>query len=137
MGSFIENNLGRDERIEYQAEISAWSVIPYVLVGLLTFWIIVGFFAWGAAISRFFATELAVTNKKVISKTGLISRDTIEILHSKVEGVRVQQGLFGRLMNYGDVIITGTGISHTPIRGIKDPVAFRNAFLEINEKAKP
>jgi hypothetical protein len=45
----------------------------------------------------------------------------------KIESVDVDQSLIGRLFDYGDVIIRGTGAGIEPLRGIDSPLAFRNA----------
>jgi uncharacterized membrane protein YdbT with pleckstrin-like domain len=71
-------------------------------------------------------TELAITDRRVIYKTGLIRRHTFEMNLSKVESVGVNQSLFGRLFGFGEVEIKGTGASLTPIPRISDPLAFRS-----------
>jgi uncharacterized membrane protein YdbT with pleckstrin-like domain len=80
------------------------------------------------------STELVVTDKRVIAKFGLISTRSIEIRLDKVESVRVQQGLVGRIFNYGDIMITGTGTSFDPIPRIAGPLAFRNALNDAMER---
>ena len=71
-------------------------------------------------------TELAVTDHRVIYKTGLLSRHTIEMNRDKVESVDVDQSLFGRIFGYGTVVVRGTGGSLEPIRNIGDPLTFRS-----------
>jgi uncharacterized membrane protein YdbT with pleckstrin-like domain len=70
-------------------------------------------------------TELAVTDHRVIYKSGLLSRHTIEMNRDKVESVDVDQSLLGRIFGYGTVIVRGTGGSLEPIRNIGDPLTFR------------
>jgi len=71
-------------------------------------------------------TELAVTDHRVIYKSGLLSRHTIEMNRDKVESVDVDQSLLGRIFGYGTVIVRGTGGSLEPIRNIGDPLSFRS-----------
>jgi uncharacterized membrane protein YdbT with pleckstrin-like domain len=71
-------------------------------------------------------TELAVTDHRVIYKTGLLSRHTIEMNRDKVESVDVDQSLLGRILGYGTVVVRGTGGSLEPIRNIGDPLTFRS-----------
>lgn len=79
-----------------------------------------------------FSTELAVTNKRVIAKTGLISRKTIELNLSKVESLNVDQSILGRIFNYGQITVNGTGGIKTPFKYISKPLNFRRAVnLEI------
>jgi len=70
-------------------------------------------------------TELAVTDHRVIYKSGLLSRHTIEMNRDKVESVDVDQSLLGRILGYGTVVVRGTGGSLEPIRNIGDPLSFR------------
>ncbi len=71
-------------------------------------------------------TEFAVTDRRVIYKTGLFRRNTFEMNLSKVESVGVVQTILGRLLNYGEVEIKGTGASLTPVSLISDPLTFRS-----------
>jgi uncharacterized membrane protein YdbT with pleckstrin-like domain len=82
--------------------------------------------AWLAAFVKRWTTELAVTDRRVIYKTGLIRRDTFEINLSKVESVGVSQSILGRLLGYGEVDIKGTGASLAPITIISNPLRFRS-----------
>ena len=71
-------------------------------------------------------TELAVTDHRVIYKSGLLSRHTIEMNRDKVESVDVDQSLLGRILGYGTVIVRGTGGSLEPIGIVGDPLTFRS-----------
>lgn len=84
--------------------------------------------AWSGLVAfiRQATTELALTDRRVIYKTGLFKRHTMEMNRSKVETVGVDQSVLGRLLNYGTVIVRGTGGSFEPIRQIEDPLTFRN-----------
>ncbi|MGT2505704.1 PH domain-containing protein [Cupriavidus basilensis] len=79
------------------------------------------------------STELAVTNRKVVAKVGFIRRDTIEMRLGKVESVQVKQSLFGRMFDYGTIIISGAGNPQAPIRNIARPLEFRRAVNELVE----
>src|SRR5262249_55482755 len=82
--------------------------------------------AWLRAWIRRASTELAVTDRRVIFKRGLIRRHTVEMNMDKVESVDVDQSILGRLFNYGDVTVRGTGASIEPLRMIDDPLALRS-----------
>ena len=73
------------------------------------------------------SSEFAVTNKRVIIKVGVLKTRTLEMLLSKVETVAVTQGVFGRMLGYGTIVVTGTGGTHEPFRLIADPLGFRRA----------
>ena len=98
----------------------------------ISLWIgaaVLGLFGLLSGISAFIqqaATELVLTDRRVIYKTGVFKRHTMEMNRSKVETVGVDQSVLGRLLNYGTVIVRGTGGSFEPIRHIEDPLTFRN-----------
>jgi len=71
-------------------------------------------------------TELAVTDQRVIYKTGLLARHTLEMNRARVESVTVDQTVLGRLFGYGTVIVRGVGSALEPIRNINDPLTFRS-----------
>jgi uncharacterized membrane protein YdbT with pleckstrin-like domain len=80
-----------------------------------------------------FTTEFAVTNRRLIAKTGLIRRQTLEILLSKVESVSVDQNILGRVLNFGTVTVTGTGGTSESFLAIVDPINVRNKINQIIE----
>ena len=60
----------------------------------------------------FLTTELALTNKRVIAKSGIIRRNVIDVVsNTKVEGVSYNQGIIGRIFGYGSVLVRGTGVA--------------------------
>lgn len=79
-------------------------------------------------------TEFAVTNRRVIAKTGFIRRHTVEMLLAKVESVAVQQGILGRLLNFGTVTVTGTGGTQESFKTIAEPLEVRKKINQIIER---
>lgn len=71
------------------------------------------------------ATEMAVTSKRVIVKTGIAERRTVEILLSRIESVAVDEPALGRLLGYGTVIVRGTGGTPETFEKIYHPLEFR------------
>ncbi len=78
------------------------------------------------ALIRRSTTELAVTDRRVIYKTGIFQRHSMEMNRSKVETVGVNQSILGRILGYGTVSVRGTGGSFEPIPFIGDPLTFRS-----------
>lgn len=76
------------------------------------------------------ATELAVTSKRIIAKTGLIRRHTIELNLGKVESLSVAQSVSGRLFGFGNISFSGTGGAVNLVATIDDPLAFRRAAMQ-------
>ena len=80
---------------------------------------------FGVGLVRRNATEMAVTNKRVIVKSGLANRRTIELLLSRIEGIAVEEPALGRLLGYGTVIVRGTGGTPEVFPQIARPLEFR------------
>ncbi|MBV9066215.1 MAG: PH domain-containing protein [Methylobacteriaceae bacterium] len=160
--SYVEGSLGQGEVVTYVTH-KHWVifvapifqlVVALVLVGIgfkigdLWIWLgwlmrILGYVVLaigavhllGAWISRI-TTELAVTNRKVVGKWGLISRRTIEQRLDKVDSIEVEQSILGRILGYGTVEVRGSGVSMTPLRLIGDPITFRRRVEDALNAAK-
>lgn len=76
-----------------------------------------------------FTTEIAVTDRRIIFKHGFISRQTTEMNMTKVESVDVTQSVLGRIFDYGDILVRGTGAGLEPLSMIANPLAFRNVVI--------
>jgi len=133
MASYVEGVLTKGEQVVYKAKVSLWSLAPMFLLGLILLPLWVGLLFWAAAAVRYFTTELAITNKRVIAKFGLIRRSTIEINLQKIESIQVNQSILGRVFNYGSIVLSGAGDPQAPIPGISNPLQFRRAFVDTQE----
>jgi uncharacterized membrane protein YdbT with pleckstrin-like domain len=80
------------------------------------------------------ATEMAVTNRRVVIKTGLASRKTIEMLLNKVESIEVSETAFGRMLGYGTIVVIGTGGTPEPFHKVAHPLEFRSQVQQQIEK---
>ncbi|HVW21001.1 MAG TPA: PH domain-containing protein [Opitutaceae bacterium] len=76
------------------------------------------------------AARFYVTNRRVLIRLGLIRQRSVEMLLTQIEGVTVRQGMLGRLLGYGTVVVEGTGGDHDPFRFIGHPEDFRLAIQE-------
>lgn len=132
--SYIDDSLIEGEKVVHRARVTYWSQWLPILLGILTFWTIVGllFFVWVWISVR--STEIAITNKRVIAKFGFIKRRTVEINLDKVEALKVEQGVMGRILNFGTIFISGAGTSVAPIPHIADPLVFRRKFMEATNR---
>jgi uncharacterized membrane protein YdbT with pleckstrin-like domain len=131
MASYIDNNLMSGETVLYRSHISRWSLAPLILGGIVLLPAVgIGliFLVW--AWVSYKTTEFAVTDKRIIAKTGLISRNTVEMFLDKVESLNVEQSIPGRILNYGTVTIRGTGATSEPIKSISAPLVLRKHFME-------
>jgi uncharacterized membrane protein YdbT with pleckstrin-like domain len=135
MTSYIDKALIKDERVLYRGNISLWSLSLLLFLGVILLPVGIGLIFLLVAYIRYKTTELAITNKRVIAKFGFISRRTVEININKVESIQVEQGIAGRIFDYGSLIISGAGDPQAPITGISDPMRFRKAFIEAQDGA--
>jgi uncharacterized membrane protein YdbT with pleckstrin-like domain len=99
-----------------------------LLYGALVFGVCAVVLAIPAWLKRL-GTEVAVTDRRIISKSGLIQRHTTEVNMDKVESVDVDQSIFGRLFDYGSITIRGTGEGIATLRNIAAPLEFRNTVM--------
>lgn len=130
MSSYIDQILIDGEQVIYQARLSLWSQIVLILVGIILlplFGLGLALLFWAWLVCR--TTELAITNKRIISKSGIIQRTTMELRLDKIESIKVDQGLMGRMLNFGAITISGTGGDKTPIESIADPLQFQKYFM--------
>ncbi len=74
---------------------------------------------------RYLSSDFAVTDKRVLARMGILHRQSLETLLTKIEGIGVEQDLWGRLLGYGTITITGTGGTRESITGIPRPLEFR------------
>lgn len=84
---------------------------------------------------QWWVTEIAVTSRQVIYKKGLIRRQTNEMNMDKVESVRIDQSILGRMLNYGTVTILGTGEGFETLSTIASPIELRNSITGTTHKA--
>jgi uncharacterized membrane protein YdbT with pleckstrin-like domain len=80
------------------------------------------------------ATEMALTNRRVVIKTGLVGRTTIEMLLNKVESIEVSETVLGRMLGYGTIVVIGTGGTPEPFHRVAHPLEFRSKVQQQIEK---
>ena len=137
MTSYIEEALVKDEKVVHIGHISLWSLWHLIALGVLLLPAFgIGLIFLVIAYVRYKSVELAVTTKRLIVKHGFVRRQTVEINLNRVESIQVEQGLLGRLFNFGTLIVAGTGTSHAPLTGIAEPMGFRKAFIEAQDGGK-
>ena len=144
--SYVEKHLMPGEQIEYRTTLY-WLVfvVPILLLiaaiwlfslggniaKILAYILMVGVLVTGlSAVIERRTSEFAVTNKRVLIKTGLIRRHSLETLLSKIESIGVAQSLLGRILGFGTIVISGTGGSKEPFHRIADPMMFRRRVQE-------
>jgi uncharacterized membrane protein YdbT with pleckstrin-like domain len=131
--SYIEESLGDGETIIAEAHFPwtygalAWAALIFLGIFLI------GIIIFIAMMVKKWSTEIGVTSHRFVEKKGLISRHTNEIALPNIEGVKVNQGMMGRIFDYGTVRIEGTGVDAITTPNIADPVGFVRAIQTAKE----
>ena len=112
--------------MEAQPEAARWA--GWIGLGIMAIGLFWGFVHW----VELRTSEFAVTTTRVIFKVGLVARYTTELLLSKVESIAVQQSLTGRILDYGDLTVIGTGGTREVFRRVRDPITFRNYVQQVS-----
>jgi len=127
--SYIDESLSQDEKVAALFKPHWFAYLPMVLwllLGLVTFGL-----TWLIALYEYLKLrflEQGVTNKRVIVKRGIVGRSTDEMKLSSIETVEISQGVAGRIFGFGDIKVTGRGISDVVFTRIHDPMAVKRAI---------
>lgn len=147
--SYVQRVLQPNEQVRHISSIHwivYWPGVAVALLAAVAFWLSATQFMPGVwrytgyalalvavvlLIQQWFhswVTEIAVTNRRVIYKKGLIQRETTEMNMDKVESVQIDQSILGRMLDYGNVTIHGTGEGFKTLRTIANPIELRNSI---------
>jgi Bacterial PH domain len=110
-----------------------WEQHIVIRMGILMMFV-VGLYLFGHMMMVKATTEIAVTTERLVYKKGLIARHVGELNVDRIEGVSVQQGVLGRMCNYGRVCIRGMGVGEVMLPVIEDPIEFRKAVNEAKSR---
>ena len=88
-------------------------------------------FLWYIVINN--GKKFTLTNKRIILKTGIVQRNSKELMLRKCESINVRQSIMGRILGYGDVIVS-TGEDKDVFKYIKHPMAFSTRINEQIDK---
>ena len=113
--SYIEDSLSDGERVDALFQLHWFAKVPMII------WIILAI-----------PTEQGVTNKRVILKTGFISRHTEEMKLNSIETVEIRQGVMGRMFGFGTIEVTGRGISDVVFKGVDDPMGVKRRIESVS-----
>ena len=79
--------------------------------------------------------EFVVTNRRILIKSGIIRRASYELRLEKLESIQVYQGICGRLLGYGTILVHGVGASRQSVMRINSPLVFRqHIFTELSKQ---
>ena len=110
--AYLDESLAPGETIVARFDLhwtAKWRLIVYLLLAIPTLGIalIAAIYEW----LRLRSIEMGVTNRRVVRKTGIVSRETAELRLASIETIDLRQTTWGRVLGYGDVVLTGRGES--------------------------
>lgn len=140
--SYVRNNLLSDEKIIVETELhyiifaqtTCWLLLTLIFALIRSYhaasllFFILAVIAGARAMIAYLQSEFAVTNMRVLIKSGLINVRYLEIMLRNVASVQVDQSLLGRLCGYGSVKICDNGQVCSLFRYIDNPFEFRKAL---------
>lgn len=135
--SYIDKSLGQGETLIMRAHFHWWYTFKALLALIFLGIFIVGIFIFFSMMLKKWSTEIGVTTHRFVEKTGIFSLKTYEIALPNIEGVKVEQTFFGRLLGYGHLRIEGSGVDFVEIPDIANPIAFRAAIETAKSGAPP
>lgn len=129
MGKYVNEHLNRNESVINTAQLSKWYLLGPILFGVLFCWLIIPPIIAIIRIIQFFCIELAITDKRVIGKTGIISTKSLDAPLNKIQNCSAESGLIGKIFGYGTVkIMTASGTFNYV--GVKEADVFKNRVLD-------
>jgi len=130
--SYIASTLANEEEILGQLKITKLQyLMPFVLCFIL---IGIPLVLWVFITRR--TTEMAYTNKRVIIKTGIISRDTDEIRSDRIESIDIKQSILGRIFGFGTIYVTGTGGKIIALENVTNVIEMRKALVSLSDGSR-
>ena len=126
---YIDESLAPGEDVAALFDLhwtAKWRLIVFLLLAVPTFSIalLAALYEW----IRLRSIEQGVTNRRVVRKTGIVSRETEELRLGSIETVELRQSAWGRLLGYGDVVLTGRGESAMIFTRLARPIEAKRAI---------
>ncbi len=134
---YSEQNMGKNEKLTVKAETSMLALVPTiiwaVIIAVIAFMVfiplaVVSLIMVGVKFLQLKKVELALTNKKLLGKVGVINTKVMDAPLNKINTISVEQKLIGKIFGYGEVVVsTSSGAYTFPF--IKNADSFRSAVL--------
>lgn len=117
------------EQVVKVGKISVVTLIIRLIIDFFAIAFIVGFFWFVRDIVVFLNTRITITTKKITGHTGFIHTNELDSPLNKINGVQIEQGLFGKIFNYGTICVsTASTVFRFPY--IEKPNEFKTVLNE-------
>ena len=132
---YIQDSLSDGEQVKELFRLHWFAKVPMIV------WIVLAIPTLGLTLLlaiwewlKLRSIEQGVTNKRVIFKTGIISRKSEEMKISSIETVEIVQSVMGRVFGFGTVVVTGRGISNLVFKNVNDPMDVKRKIESVETK---
>lgn len=162
--SYLENLLGDDEQILFvtrrhwlvlAGEILSEAVLTIALAvlislllalwrpeGRLVAWVALGYLllllpiiSLGRDVAIWANHKFVVTNRRILHVEGVLDKDITDSSLEKVNDVKLEQSVWGRLLNFGNVeILTASELGVNKFTQIAQPIRFKTAMLNAKNR---
>lgn len=127
--SYLDESLAPGETIVARFDLhwtAKWRLIVFLLLAIPT----LGIALLGALYEwiRLRSIEQGVTSRRVVRKTGILSRTTEELRLASIETIDLHQSAWGRLLGFGNVLLTGRGESAMIFSQLAAPLEAKRAI---------
>jgi len=127
--SYLDESLAPGETIVGRFDLhwtAKWRLIVFLLLAIPTLGIalIAAIYEW----IRLRSIEQGVTNRRVVRKTGIVSRQTEELRLASIVTIDLHQTAWGRIFGFGDIVLTGRGESSMIFGRLARPLEAKRAI---------
>lgn len=134
--TYIEKHLNEGETIVRVGRFH-WLWYARAWAALIIFgWLIVGLIYFIYEMIRLITTEFAVTDRRLIRKTGFIAANVDQMSLEAIEGASLRQGVIGRIFGFGNLDIDGRGEGEVDFPIMAAPAKFLKAVNEARSAAE-
>lgn len=130
--SYVSKNLLPGEKVVALGRVSWWTAFWPIIIGvILGIFTVIGVLVMVPAIFRILTTEIAITDRRVIFKTGFISRNILIRQYNRIDSLEMDQSVSGRLLKFGDLILSGAGKTMV-LKDIAKPKDLLNTYYRVS-----
>jgi len=101
------------------------------------FFILFALVDWALVALNVGSSEYSVSNKRVFIRRGILGRASHDLQIEWMTGTVVSQNLFGRMLNFGDIMFTGAGTSgNVTMNGVFDVQNLKGVVEDVIQDSK-
>ncbi|REC61302.1 PH domain-containing protein [Chryseobacterium pennae] len=102
-------------------------------MGIISLFLIFLFIKGIIAVIRNKNTKIYVTDSHLSFTTGILGKTRSDLSLNKLEGMHLQQSFLGKTLNFGTLVVTTGGMTHSYF--IENPMELRNVLLHSQKRS--